>query len=266
MYSFNYHAASTVDEAAKLLGGADDGKFIAGGHTLIPAMKARLAAPSDLIDLSRIEEMKGIEIEGSRVTIRGGTTHGEIAAHEGIARVCPGLSYMAQNIGDPAVRYRGTIGGSVANNDPAADYPGALIAMDATVMTNRRELPASEFFTGLFETALEEDEIVTGVTFTAPEKTGYEKFRNPASRYALAGVFVARSPAGVRVAVVGAGDDGVFRVTALEEALSRSFDEAALQGITVSADDLMSDMHASAEYRANLIPVLAKRAVRRANG
>ncbi|WEX09414.1 xanthine dehydrogenase family protein subunit M [Chelativorans sp. AA-79] len=266
MYQTNYHRASSVAEAVKMLGDADDGKFVSGGQTLIPTMKQRLAAPSDLIDLRHIDEIKGITVDGRDVRIGAATTHAEVAVHGGLAAVCPAICHLAGHIGDPHVRHMGTIGGSIANNDPAADYPAALLALKATVHTSKRELAADEFFTGLFGTALDEDEIVTAVSFTAPEKAGYAKFPNPASRYALTGVFVAKQPEGVRVAVTGAGEDGVFRASAIEDTLAQSFDPAALDGISVPADGLMSDIHASAEYRANLVVVMAKRAVQAANG
>lgn len=261
MYETTYHRASSVDEAVKLLGGADDGKFVAGGQTLIPTMKARLAAPSDLIDLRHIADLKGIEVNGNHVKIGAGTTHAEVATDAALARACPAICHLASHIGDPHVRHMGTIGGSVANNDPAADYPAALLALNATIHTNSREISADDFFVGLFETALEEDEIITAVSFEVPEKAGYAKFPNPASRYALTGVFVARGNDGIRVTATGAGEEGVFRVSAIEEALANSFSEDALQNVSVSAEGLMSDIHASAEYRANLIKVMAKRAV-----
>lgn len=265
MYQTTYHRASSVADAAKLLGEAEDGKFVAGGQTLIPTMKQRLAAPTDLIDLRHIDEIKGIEVNGGNVRIGAGTTHAEVASNAALASVCPAFCHLAEHIGDPHVRHMGTIGGSVANNDPAADYPAAILALGASVHTNKREIAADDFFAGLFDTALEEDEIIMAVSFTAPQKAGYAKFPNPASRYALTGVFVAKRPEGIRVAATGAGEDGVFRVTALEDALAKSFDASALQGITVPADGLMSDIHASAEYRANLIVVMAKRAVQAAN-
>jgi carbon-monoxide dehydrogenase medium subunit len=265
MYSVNYHRAASVSEAAKLLK-IGDAKLLSGGMTLIPAMKTRLAAPSDLVDISRIEALKGITVSGRTVTIGAGTTHYEVATSEKLRKVCPALPYMASLIGDPAVRHKGTLGGSIANNDPAADYPAAMLALGATIITNKRQLPAEKFFKGLFETALKDGEIVTAVSFTAPAKAGYEKFRNPASRYAIVGVFVSKGKDGVRVAVTGAGDDGVFRSKVIEAALAKSFEPAALEGVKVPADGLMSDIHASAEYRAHLIVVMAKRAVAAANG
>ena len=263
MYSLNYHRASSVADAAKLQKKGDDAKYVSGGMTLIPAMKSRLAAPSDLVDLSRIKDLKGVKVSGKTVTIGAGTTHYDVANDARLKSVCPALCDLASHIGDPAVRHRGTIGGSIANNDPAADYPAAMLALGATIITNKREVAAEKFFTGLFETALKDGEIVTGVSFTAPAKAGYEKFRNPASRYAIVGVFVAKGK-DVRVAVTGAGDDGVFRSKAMEAALTKSFTPEALDGIKIDAGSLMSDMHASADYRANLIVVMAKRAVAKA--
>jgi aerobic carbon-monoxide dehydrogenase medium subunit len=265
MYSVNYHRASSVADAAKLLA-SEDAKALSGGMTLIPAMKTRLAAPSDLVDLGHIADLKGITVSGKTVTIGAATTHAEVANNAALKQAVPAVAHLASLIGDPHVRHKGTIGGSVANNDPAADYPAALLALGATIVTNKRSVAADEFFTGLFETALEDGEIITSVSFTAPDRAGYEKFRNPASRYAIVGVFVAKGPNGVRVAVTGAGDEGVFRSSELESALGGSFTPEAAAGVKVSADKLMSDMHASAEYRASLITVMAKRAVAQANG
>ena len=265
MYQVNYHRAASVADAARLLA-TGEAKLVSGGMTLIPAMKTRLAAPSDLVDISRIEALKGISVSGDAVTIGAATTHCEVAENAALKKACPALAHLASLIGDPAVRHRGTIGGSVANNDPAADYPAALLALGATVTTDKRKIAADDFFTGLFETALEEGEIVTSVSFTLPAKAGYEKFRNPASRYAIVGVFVARGKDGaVRAAVTGAGSDGVFRSAEIEAALAGNFDAAALSGVTVPADALMSDIHASAEYRAHLVAVMARRAVAAAN-
>lgn len=263
MYSVTYHRASSVADAAKLAKG--EAKLVSGGMTLIPAMKTRLAAPSDLVDISRIDALKGIKVSGKTVTIGAATTHYEVATSDKLAKACPALSHLASMIGDPAVRHRGTIGGSIANNDPAADYPSAMLALGATIVTNKRQIAADKFFTGLFDTALKDGEIVTAVTFSAPAKAAYEKFRNPASRYAIVGVFVAKGADGVRVAVTGAGDDGVFRSGELEAALAKHFDAAALASVKVPAKALMSDMHASADYRAHLIVVMARRAVAAAN-
>jgi aerobic carbon-monoxide dehydrogenase medium subunit len=261
MYAFNYHRPTSVDDAVKLLGDSD-AKILAGGHTLLPTMKQRLASPTALIDLGGLrDQLSGIKEEAGGVTIGAMTRHGEVAESEIVKRVIPALAGMAALIGDPAVRSRGTIGGSVANNDPAADYPAASLALGATIRTNKREIKAADFFTGLFETALQDGEIITAVHFPKPEKAGYEKFRNPASRYAMVGVFVAKTAEGARVAVTGAGANGVFRVTAFEQALAANFTADAIKGLKVDASGLSSDMHADAAYRAHLIVVLAKRAV-----
>ena len=263
MYAVNYHRASSVAEAAALLENGD-AKLLSGGMTLIPAMKTRLAAPSDVVDISRIAELRGVKVSGRTVTIGAATTHAEVAGSAELRQVAPAVADLASHIGDPHVRHKGTIGGSIANNDPAADYPGAMLALAATIVTDRREIAADDFFTALFETALGDGEIVTAVRFEAPEKAAYEKFRNPASLYSMTGVFVARTGSGVRVAVTGAGDNGVFRQSAMEAALAQNFSPSALEGISVSPDGLMSDLHASAEYRANLVKVMAKRAVAKA--
>jgi len=260
MYSVNYHRASSVADAVGKASGKE-AKFLSGGMTIIPAMKTRLAAPTDVIDLMHIADLKGIKVSGRNVTIGAATTHAEVADSKEIKAVCPALCHLAGHIGDPHVRHRGTIGGSISNNDPAADYPSAVLALNATIVTNKRQIPAEEFFTGLFGTALEEDEIVTSVSFTAPEKAGYSKFPNPASRYAIVGVFVAKDGNGVRAAVTGAGDDGVFRSADIEAALGKSFTPGALDGLKIATTNLMGDIHASPEYRANLIAVMAKRAV-----
>ncbi|MCB1463168.1 MAG: xanthine dehydrogenase family protein subunit M [Nitratireductor sp.] len=262
MYDVNYHRASSVEEAASLMSRAEDGKFVAGGQTLIPTMKQRLAAPSDLIDLRHIASMKGIRVEGGKVTIGAATTHAEVAGSADIARVCPGICSLASHIGDPAVRHMGTIGGSIANNDPAADYPAAMMALGADIVTNKRTIAADDFFAGLFETALEDGEIITSVSFSAPVKCAYAKFANPASRYAMAGVFVARFDDGsVRVGVTGAGSDGVFRHKGMEDALTSDWNAGALDGVSVDEGMMLSDIHGDAAYRANLVKVMAKRAV-----
>jgi carbon-monoxide dehydrogenase medium subunit len=260
MYEFNYQAPKSLSDAISAIASAEDGKILAGGMTLVPTLKQRLARPSDLIDLGKIADLKGIKRDADKITIGAMTTHAEVGASDLVASAIPGLAWLAANIGDPAVRHRGTIGGSISNNDPAADYPAALLALDATVHTSKRTLSAAEFFVGMFETALEPDEIVTAVSFPVPEKSAYQKFRNPASRYAVVGVFVAKTREGVRVAVTGAGP-AVFRVAEFEAALDKNFTPAALDGLKVSADDLNSDIHASAEYRAHLVTVFAKRAV-----
>ncbi len=262
MYATNYHRASSVQDAVKLKSGTDEGKYLSGGMTLIATMKQRLASPSDLVDLRHIPDLKGISVNGRSVRIGAATTHYDVASLVELKAVCPAICDLAHHIGDPHVRHMGTIGGSVANNDPAADYPAALLALDAVVVTNAREIKAGDFFTGLFETALEEEEIIVAVTFDAPEKAAYAKFRNPASRYAMTGVFVARRGSGeVRAAVTGAGADGVFRHEGIEAALATSWSADALAGVTIDASDLLSDIHASSEYRANLVKVMAKRAV-----
>ncbi|MDX6748864.1 xanthine dehydrogenase family protein subunit M [Geminicoccaceae bacterium 1502E] len=260
MYSFEYHRPGSVAEAAQLLTGNEDAKLLAGGMTYIPTLKQRLAQPSAVIDLGGIAELKGIKEEAGGLTIGAMTTHGEVASSAAVRQAIPALAALASNIGDAQVRNRGTIGGSISNNDPAADYPAALVALGATVRTSKRELAAEDFFTGMFETALEEDEILTAVHLPKPEKAAYSKFANPASRYAIVGVFVARTAGGVRVAVTGAGP-AVFRATEMEQALGGNFSAAALDNVTVAADALNSDIHASADYRAHLVKVMAKRAV-----
>ncbi|BCM84642.1 FAD binding domain-containing protein [Methylobacterium indicum] len=263
MYAFAYHQPTSLKEAVSLLGG-EDAKLVAGGHTLIPTMKQRLAAPGTLIDLGKVPDLVGIERSPRSITIGAMTTHGAVAESADVKEAIPALAELAALIGDPAVRHRGTIGGSVANNDPAADYPAACLALGATISTNKRKLTAEEYFTGLFETALEEGEIVTGVSFPIPHKAAYEKFRNPASRYALVGVFVAKRPSDIRVTVTGAGSNGVFRWTEAEEALGKRFAAKSLEGMSPSASGLNSDIHADADYRAHLIGVMARRAVQKA--
>ncbi|EGP06919.1 carbon monoxide dehydrogenase medium chain [Bradyrhizobiaceae bacterium SG-6C] len=261
MYDFKYHRPGTVRQAANLLVKNEDAKLIAGGHTLVPVMKQRLASPPHLVDLSHIEGLNTIEMKGRSLVIGATATHYEVANSAIVGEAIPALAELAGLIGDPAVRHKGTIGGSLANNDPTADYPAAVMALGATIVTNKRKLKPEEFFQGLFTTALEPDEIITRVMFPLPKKAAYQKFRNQASRYALVGVFVARRPSDVRVAVTGAGGDGVFRVTEFEEALKKRFSAKSLDGLTVAADGLNSDIHGSAEYRAHLIGVLARRAV-----
>jgi carbon-monoxide dehydrogenase medium subunit len=260
MYQFEYHKPKSVAEAASLLASKPEAKLLAGGQTLIPTLKQRLAAPSDVIDLSSVAELKGIKVAGGVVTVGAGTLHADVAASKDVQAAIPALAALAGNIGDAQVRNRGTLGGSISNNDPAADYPGAVVALGATVVTNKRRIAGDDFFTGMFETALEPGEIVTAVEFPKPEKANYQKFPNPASRYAMVGVFVAKTKGGVRVAVTGAGPT-VFRWSDAEAALAKSLNADALNGVSASADGLNSDIHASAEYRAHLIGVLAKRAV-----
>ncbi len=260
MYDFTYQKAKSVADAAKAVAAASDGKLMAGGMTLIPTLKQRLARPSDLIDLGGIAELRGIKREGNAVVVGAMTRHVEVATSDAVKGAIPALAQLAGMIGDPAVRNRGTIGGSIANNDPAADYPAAVLGLGATVITNKRRIAGDEFFKGMFETALEPDEIITAVSFPIPEKAAYTKFRNPASRYAIVGVFVAKTAGGVRVAVTGAGPV-VFRQRDMEAALGKSFTADAVANIKVRPDGLNSDIHASAEYRAHLVTVMAKRAV-----
>ncbi len=261
MYETTYHRPSSVAEAAQMAAGTEDGKFLAGGQTLIPTMKQRLAAPTDLVDIGGLAELQGIDAGGSAVAIGAATTHAEVAGSDAVANSIGALSDLAGMIGDPHVRHMGTLGGSVANNDPAADYPAAVLGLGATVETNKRSIAADDFFTGLFETALGDDEIITRISFPVPEAAGYAKFPNPASRYAMVGVFVARTSGGVRVAVTGAGDNGVFRSSAHEQALAGNWSQAAAAGVSVGADGMLSDIHGSADYRAHLISVMAGRAV-----
>jgi aerobic carbon-monoxide dehydrogenase medium subunit len=261
MYNFTYHRASGLRQATNLLETFEEAKLLAGGQTLLPTMKQRLAAPSDLIDLNQIEGMAEIEATARNVVIGAMTRHADVARSPVVWDAIPALAELAGMIGDPAVRHRGTIGGSIANNDPNADYPAACLALAATIVTTKRKIPADEFFKGLFETALEPDEIIREVSFPIPKKTAYQKFRNPASRFALVGVFVAKRPSEVRVAVTGAGASGVFRVLEFEEALKSRFSPKSLEGMTIPADGLSSDIHGSAEYRAHLVGVLARRAV-----
>ncbi len=260
MHDFTYHRPTSLADAAKALGGASEAKIIAGGMTLVPTMKQRLASPSDLIDLAGIAELKGIKLEGSTVTVGAMTTHAEVADSADVKKAIPALAALAEGIGDPQVRHRGTIGGSISNNDPAADYPAAILGLDATIVTNKRKIKADDFFKGMFETALAGDEIVTSVSFPKPEKAGYAKFPNPASRYAMVGVMVAKTAGGVRVAVTGAGPS-VFRQKDMEKALSGSFSADALKGVTVDSEGLNSDIHGAADYRAHLVGVMAGRAV-----
>ena len=261
MYAFTYHRPDTVRKAASMLSGQDDAKILAGGQTLLPTMKQRLASPGNLVDLRSIPGLNGIEQSGRSIVIGAMTPHAEVAASEIVRSQIPALAELAGMIGDPHVRNRGTIGGSIANNDPAADYPAACIGLGATIVTNKRKIAADEYFTGLFETALEEGEIITEVRFPIPTRAAYVKFRQPASRFALVGVFVAKRGSDVRVAVTGAGSSGVFRVPSFETALQARFGAKSLDGLSVSADNINSDIHASADYRAHLIGVLAKRAV-----
>jgi carbon-monoxide dehydrogenase medium subunit len=262
MYETIYHRPSSVDEAAALFAKGSEAKYLAGGHTLLPVMKQRLASPSDVIDLGQIKDLVGIDVSADAVTIKAATTHYDVATSAAVQKAIAALAHLASLIGDPAVRHRGTIGGSIANNDPAADYPAAVLALGATIKTNKRSIPADDFFKGLFSTALEDGEIITQVSFPLSAKAGYSKFPHPASRFALTGVFVVKTKAGdVRVAATGASQNGVMRVPAIEAALKANWSAAALDNVAISAGGLMSDIHGSSDYRANLIKVMAQRAV-----
>lgn len=261
MYEFNYHRPTSLDEARKILGDNDEAKLLAGGMTLLPTMKMRLASPSDLVDLSNIEGLADIIDSGDAIEVGAMVCHAEVAASDVVRAAIPALSDLANSIGDAQVRNRGTIGGSVANSDPAADYPAAVLGLNAVVKTDRREISADDYFKALFETALEPGEIVISVRFARPKRAAYSKFPNPASRYAIVGVMVAETTEGIRVAVTGAAGCA-YRATAMEDALNRDFSAGALEGIAVDAKDLLSDLHASAEYRAHLVGVMARRAVR----
>jgi carbon-monoxide dehydrogenase medium subunit len=265
MYDFTYKKAGSIDDAVAAHGAADEARYMSGGMTLIPTLKLRLDKPSDVIDLAEIDGLAGITVAGATVTIGGMTRHAAVNASKEVQEAIPALAKLAGGIGDPQVRNRGTIGGSIANNDPAADYPAAVIGLGATVKTNKREIAGDDFFTAMFETALEPGEIVTSVSFPVPDKAAYMKFPNPASRYAIVGVFVAQGSGGARVAVTGAGAS-VFRVAEMEQALGGNFSADAVAGISIPDGDLNSDIHASAEYRAHLVTVMAKRAVAEANG
>jgi carbon-monoxide dehydrogenase medium subunit len=262
MYETHYHRPGSLAEATKAFAAGSDPRYLAGGQTLIPTMKQRLSAPSDVIDISKLAELKGISAGSDMVTIGAGVTHFEVATSDAVKKAIPALAYLAGLIGDPAVRHRGTIGGSLANNDPAADYPAAVLGLGATIHTSKRTLAAEDFFKGLFTTALEDGELITKVAFPVPAKAGYEKFPNPASRYAMAGVFVAKMKDGkVRVGVTGAGSKGAFRASAIENALSTSWNADALNAIVIDESTLLSDIHGAAAYRANLVKVMAKRAL-----
>ncbi|MDB5397000.1 MAG: cutM [Rhodospirillales bacterium] len=260
MYAFDYHKPRSLAEATALLNANPEARLLAGGMTLIPTLKQRLASPSDLVDLGGLPDLAGIFVGDGEVRIGAMTTHATVAHSAEVRAALPALAALAEGIGDPQVRHRGTIGGSISNADPAADYPAGVVGLGATVVTDRREIAADNFFTGMFETALEPGEIVRQVRFPIPEAAGYAKFPNPASRYAVAGVFVARAAGGVRVAVTGAGPS-VFRVPEMEAALTASFTPEAIASVLVDADDLNTDLHATAAYRAHLVGVMAARAV-----
>ena len=266
MYAFTFHRPQTVRQAAGLLTKNPDAKLLAGGQTLLPTMKLRLAGPPQIIDMSLIEGMSGIELSGRSLTIGAMTRHNEVNTSPVVAQAIPVLAKLAGMIGDTAVRHMGTIGGSIANNDPNADYPAASLGLGATIITNKRRIKADDFFTGMFSTVLEPTEIITKVSFPIPKKAAYQKFRNQASRFALVGVFVSKRGSDIRVAVTGAGANGVFRVPSFEEALKKRFSPKSLEGMSIPADGMNSDIHGSAEYRAHLVGVLARRAVAEAIG
>jgi carbon-monoxide dehydrogenase medium subunit len=259
MQAFQYQTPASVADAARAAAVAD-AKIVAGGQSLLASMKLGLAAPSALVDLGQIAELKGITVAGGMVTLGAMATHASVAASKEVQAAIPALADLASQIGDRQVRNRGTIGGSLANNDPAACYPAAVLGLGATIKTDRRSIAADDFFKGLYETALAEDEVIVSVSFPVPAKAAWQKFKQPASRFSIVGVFVSSGPQGVRVAVTGAGA-GVFRATAIEQALAGSWTAAAAAGVKISADGLNSDLHGSAAYRAALIPVLASRAV-----
>ncbi len=261
MNDFTYHAPTSLDDALAALRGAEGGTLIAGGQSLLPIMKLNLAAPTDVVSLAGVAGLDGITDDGDSVTVGAMCTHAQVAGSATVQGRIPALAAMADGIGDAQVRNAGTIGGSLAHNDPAADYPAACVALGATIVTDRREIGADDYFQGMFMTALEDDEIITAVRFPVPARAAYAKFANPASKYAVAGVMVADGPAGVRVAVTGASGDGVFRLAAMEDALRGSFSAEAVAGIGVSSDGMLSDTAAGAEYRAHLVAVMAKRAV-----
>ena len=260
MYDFAYHKAASVADAAAKAKGNDDAKFMAGGQTLIPTLKQRLARPTDVIDLGGLADLKAISVGGGVVTLGAMATHAAVSASADVRKAIPALSALAEGIGDPQVRNRGTVGGSVANNDPAADYPAGVLALGATIHTDRRQIAADDFFVSVFTTALDAGEIITKISFPVPEKAAYMKFPSPASRYAMIGVFVAKTAKGARVAVTGAGN-GVIRIRSMEAALDKSWSASALDGIAVAPSNCNGDIHGSSEYRAHLISVMAKRAV-----
>jgi len=260
MYAFQYRKAGSLKEAAEFLAKDDEAKPMSGGMTLIPTLKARLAQPTQVIDITGIAELSGIESKGGVLSIGAATRHQQVASSKVVRDVLPALAELASNIGDPQVRNRGTIGGSVANNDPAADYPAAVLALDAKIITNKREIAAEDFFQGMFATALEAGEIIVRIAFPAPKKAAYAKFPHPASGYAMAGVFIAETAAGVRVAVTGAGE-GVFRWSDAEAVLAKKMDATALEKLTLATDGLNEDIHGTREYRAQLVKVMAGRAV-----
>jgi len=265
MYALKYVQAKSVKDAAAFLARNPEAKLMSGGMTLIPTLKARLAKPTHLVDIARLAELRGIAVKGGKLVMGAATRHQEVASSAVVKKAIPAVAYLASLIGDPQVQNRGTIGGSVANNDPAADYPAAVLGLDATVVTTKRSIAADDFFQGMFATALEVGEVILRIDFPLPKRAAYSKFPHPASGYAMAGVFIAQTAGGVRVAVTGAGP-GVFRWKEAEAALSKSFKPAALEGLKLDASGLNSDIHADSEYRANLVRVMAKRALEKLSG
>jgi carbon-monoxide dehydrogenase medium subunit len=267
MYETTYHQPKTIAAAVKLFSEVDEPAYLSGGHTLIPAMKGRLAAPANLIDVRRIPELSGIAVNSDRIVIGAATTHATVAASPEIKALIPSLCGLAGSIGDVQVRHVGTMGGSVANNDPAADYPSAVLALDATIHTDRRSIAAADYFAGLYSTSLEPGELLVRIEFKVPRIAGYAKFRNPASRYALAAAFVAHHRDGnIHAAITGAGNGGVFRWTEAEEALQARLAPDAIKDLVPDADGMMGDMHASSDYRAHLVAVMTRRAVENLGG
>ena len=258
MKTFNYHSTKDVKEATKLA--SSSSAFLAGGMTTLPSMKLGLASYKDIIDIKRIKKLSGIKVSGKTVTIGATTKHAEVAHSKEVKKAIPSLAALAEGIGDPQVRNRGTIGGSIANNDPSADYPSACIALNATIHTNNRKVSADKFFTGMFETSLKKGELIEAVEFQVPEKSCYKKYPNPASRYAIVGVYVAKHKAGVNVAVTGA-KSCVYNDENISGALSKSFSSSALDNVKISSSGMNSDVHASADYRANMVKIFAKKAV-----
>lgn len=260
MYQFNYVKARSLQEAARLLAGHAEAKLLAGGMTLLPTLKQRLARPTHLVDIADLPELRKIEVKGGKLVIGAGAKHHEVAISAVVKKAIPALAGLASGIGDPQVRNRGTIGGSVANNDPAADYPSAVLGLNATVVTTKRQIAADSYFQGLFTTALEEGEIIVRIEFPVPKRAAYVKFPHPASGYAMAGVFIAQTAEGARVAVTGAGP-GVFRWKEAEAALAKGLRPAALEGVKLDSREFNNDIHADRDYRANLVRVMAKRAL-----
>lgn len=261
MYEFKYQRPTSVRQAVNMLAKDPEAKLLAGGHSLLPVMKLRLAKPTQLVDIGRIEGLNTIELKGRSIVIGALARHVEVGNSQTVKEALPALAALASEIGDPAVRHRGTLGGSLANNDPNADYPAAVLGLGATIITSKRRIAADDFFKGLFETALEPDEIITKVSFPLAKKAAYMKFRHPASGFALVGVFVSKRGSDIRVAATGAGSSGVFRVKSFEEALKKRFAAKSIEGMSIPADGMNSDIHGSAEYRAHLVGVMARRAL-----